>query len=54
MVVVGGGLIGAALAYELVGRGAPVSVIDAAHPGRATDAGAGILSAATMLVDEAP
>jgi D-amino-acid dehydrogenase len=54
VVVVGGGLIGAALAYELVGRGAPVSVIDAAHPGRATDAGAGILSAATMLVDEAP
>ena len=53
VVVVGGGLIGVALAYELATRGAAVSVIDAAHPGRATDAGAGILSPATMPVDDA-
>jgi D-amino-acid dehydrogenase len=42
--VVGGGLIGLALAYELASLGAQVTLIDAALPGRATDAGAGILS----------
>jgi len=42
--VAGGGLVGLALAYELASRGAAVTVIDAGHPGRATDAGAGILS----------
>ncbi len=42
--VAGGGLIGLALAYELASLGAAVTVVDAALPGRATDAGAGILS----------
>jgi D-amino-acid dehydrogenase len=42
--VVGGGLVGAALAYELVTAGARVVLIDRHDPGRATDAGAGILS----------
>jgi D-amino-acid dehydrogenase len=42
--VVGGGLVGLSLAFELAGGGASVTVIDAAFPGRATDAGAGILS----------
>jgi D-amino-acid dehydrogenase len=42
--VVGGGLVGLALAFELAGGGASVTVIDAGFPGRATDAGAGILS----------
>ena len=45
--VVGAGLVGLSLAYELACLGAGVTVVDAAHPGRATDAGAGILSPAT-------
>jgi D-amino-acid dehydrogenase len=45
--VVGAGLVGLSLAYELASQGAAVTVVDAAHPGRATDAGAGILSPAT-------
>jgi D-amino-acid dehydrogenase len=45
--VVGAGLVGLALAYELACLGASVTVIDAGHPGRATDAGAGILSPLT-------
>jgi D-amino-acid dehydrogenase len=46
--VAGGGLVGLSLAYELATRGAQVTVIDAGYPGRATDAGAGILSPDTM------
>ena len=42
--VVGGGLVGLSLAFALAGGGATVTVIDAGLPGRATDAGAGILS----------
>ncbi len=45
--VVGAGLVGLSLAYELASLGASVAVVDAGHPGRATDAGAGILSPAT-------
>jgi D-amino-acid dehydrogenase len=45
--VVGAGLVGLSLAYELACLGASVTVIDAGHPGRATDAGAGILSPLT-------
>lgn len=45
--VVGGGLVGTALAYELVVRGADVVLVDEHHPGRASDAGAGILSPET-------
>jgi D-amino-acid dehydrogenase len=45
--VVGAGLVGLALAYELACLGATVTVIDAGHRGRATDAGAGILSPLT-------
>ena len=52
--VIGAGLVGLSLAYELVCLGASVTVIDAGHPGRATDAGAGILSPVTsMETDEA-
>jgi D-amino-acid dehydrogenase len=47
--VVGAGLVGLALAYELACLGASVTVIDADHPGRATDAGAGILSPITSV-----
>jgi D-amino-acid dehydrogenase len=48
VVVVGGGLVGAACAYELAGAGHSVIVVDRHDPGRATDAGAGILSPETM------
>ena len=41
--VVGGGLVGAACAYELARDGHRVTVHDRRDPGRATDAGAGIL-----------
>jgi D-amino-acid dehydrogenase len=49
VVVIGGGLVGTALAYELVSAGADTVLIDRHHPGRATDAGAGILSPETSL-----
>jgi D-amino-acid dehydrogenase len=45
--VAGGGLVGLSLAYELACLGVGVTVIDAGHRGRATDAGAGILSPGT-------
>jgi D-amino-acid dehydrogenase len=44
VVVVGGGLVGRSTAYELACRGREVLLIDRADLGRATDAGAGILS----------
>jgi D-amino-acid dehydrogenase len=49
VVVVGAGLVGLALAYELACLGTDVAVVDAGRPGRATDAGAGILSPATSV-----
>ena len=51
--VVGAGLVGLSLAYELARLGASVTVVDAGHPGRATDAGAGILSPLTSTDTEA-
>jgi D-amino-acid dehydrogenase len=51
--VLGAGLVGLALAYELACLGASVTVIDAHHPGRATDAGAGILSPVTSAETDA-
>ncbi len=47
VVVVGGGLVGTSLAYELVLAGADVVLVDRHDAGRATDAGAGILSPET-------
>lgn len=47
VVVVGGGLVGVATAYELVVGGADVLLVEAERAGRATDAGAGILSPET-------
>jgi glycine/D-amino acid oxidase-like deaminating enzyme len=46
-VVIGGGLLGLATAYHLVRAGARTILVDRADPGRATDAGAGILSPET-------
>jgi D-amino-acid dehydrogenase len=50
--IAGGGLVGLSLAYELASRGAQVTVIDAGYPGRATDAGAGILAPDTHPTTE--
>jgi D-amino-acid dehydrogenase len=50
-VVVGGGILGSATAYHLVRAGAQTLLIDRADPGRATDAGAGILSPETNSRD---
>lgn len=41
--VVGAGILGASAAWHLVRAGAQVTVVDAAHEGRATAAGAGII-----------
>jgi D-amino-acid dehydrogenase len=49
VVVIGGGLVGMSLCYELVTRGVEVVLVDRHHEGRATDAGAGILSPETFL-----
>lgn len=46
-IVVGGGLLGLATAYSLVRLGQSVLLVDRHDVGRATDAGAGILSPAT-------
>ncbi len=50
--VVGGGLVGTATAYELGVRGVRTLLVDRADAGRATDAGAGILSPETATRDE--
>src|SRR5690348_17654217 len=42
-IVIGAGILGASTAYHLARAGADVVVIDAAHEGRATTAGAGII-----------
>ena len=42
--VLGGGVLGACAAYHLVRAGAEVVLLDRAHEGRATSAGAGIVS----------
>ena len=46
--VVGGGLVGASAAYELACAGARVALVDAPLAGRASDAGAGIVSPETF------
>jgi D-amino-acid dehydrogenase len=46
IVVIGGGIVGAAAAYRLVGRGLTVTVVDRADSGHATAAGAGIVPCA--------
>jgi D-amino-acid dehydrogenase len=53
-VVIGGGVVGASSAYHLVREGVRTLLIDRRDPGRATDAGAGILSTATNTLDPDP
>ena len=50
-IVIGGGLVGTSTAYHLVHSGARTLLIDRTDVGRATDAGAGILSPETNTRD---
>ena len=52
VVVAGGGLVGASLGYELAGEGLRTLLVDRHDVGRATDAGAGILSPETSAVED--
>jgi glycine oxidase len=55
IVVIGAGLIGLAVAYELAKRGAEVRVFDAGEPGRgASWAGAGMLAPYTEAIEDGP
>jgi D-amino-acid dehydrogenase len=54
VVVIGGGVVGASAAYRCAQRGARALLVDAQLPGRATDAGAGIVSPETELRDGSP
>ena len=55
IVVIGAGLIGLSIAYELARRGATVRVFDAAEPARAASwAGAGMLAPDTEEIRSAP
>jgi D-amino-acid dehydrogenase len=54
LVIVGGGVVGATAAWQATRRGASVLLVDAREPGRATDAGAGIVSPETELRDTTP
>lgn len=49
IVVIGGGIVGASAAYHLAKAGAETILIDSAHAGKATSAGAGIVAPGTSL-----
>jgi D-amino-acid dehydrogenase len=53
-IVVGGGVVGLATAWHLVQDGARTLLVDRGHAGRATDAGAGILSARPDIAADDP
>jgi D-amino-acid dehydrogenase len=53
VIVIGGGVVGATLAYVCAREGARTLLLDRADPGRATDAGAGIITSATGTPHEA-
>ena len=52
IVVVGAGILGASTAYHLARDGADVSIVDQAHDGQATAAGAGIICPWASCVDD--
>jgi D-amino-acid dehydrogenase len=49
VIIIGGGLVGWSAAYRLARAGVDVVVVDRSDPGRATDAGAGIISPGTTF-----
>ncbi len=51
LIVIGGGVVGASVAYYSARAGSRTLLVDARDEGRATDAGAGIVSAATNTRD---
>jgi D-amino-acid dehydrogenase len=53
IVVVGGGMLGASAAFHLARAGAQVTIVDQAHEGRATAAGAGIICPWVSGADDA-
>jgi D-amino-acid dehydrogenase len=53
-VVIGGGVVGASTVWHLVHAGVKTLLVDRRDVGRATDAGAGILSTATRIDDPDP
>jgi D-amino-acid dehydrogenase len=53
-IVIGGGVVGLSTAWHLVRGGARTLLVDRGHVGRATDAGAGILSARPDLAADDP
>ena len=54
IIVIGGGIVGQAAAYELASAGVGVTLIDRADDGQATAAGAGILSPGTGALGAGP
>jgi D-amino-acid dehydrogenase len=52
LIVVGSGIVGASCAYTAAGLGAEVVLVDAATPGKATAAGAGIVCPWSSQVDD--
>ena len=54
VVVIGGGVLGASTAFHLARDGTSVTLIDAAHDGRATAAGAGIVCPWVSGADDGP
>jgi D-amino-acid dehydrogenase len=54
VVVIGGGIVGASAAYRLAIAGVPVTLVDRGDPGRATDAGAGIVAPAVSRTPPGP
>ena len=52
LIIIGGGIVGAACALEAASQGAEVVLADAGLPGRATSAGAGIISPWSAHADD--
>ncbi|MEO3999548.1 FAD-dependent oxidoreductase [Mesorhizobium sp. CAU 1732] len=52
VIVIGGGMFGASTAYQLARAGVDVTIVDHAHPGKATLAGAGIVCPWATRIEE--
>ena len=54
VIVIGGGIVGASVAYHLARADAHVTLVDRVQPGQATAAGAGIIAPGTNFREAAP